>query len=886
MRRLVFGLVVLAACDTATAQPPFPSLPTPRINTVFPMGTKAGPPPEVERFGVVLKLDTEVTITGFDLDEPTGLLFSHPGIKGTYIAPPVDPKKKDPPPKVNQNTPHKFKVTVDSKVPPGTYDLRVVGKWGVSNPRAFVIGDLNDLNEKEANNDVQEAQRIEIGTTVNGIINPPTDVDYTVFAGKKGQRVIVSCLASSIGSKAGPMIEVFDSNMRRLVFNRNYRGSDAVADLTLPADGDYYVRVTQFTHTAGGPDYFYRVSISSAPWIDAVFPPVIEPGKAAQVTLYGRNLPGGQPADGLTVDGRPLEKLAVTITPPNDPTANTNLTSLVRIDPVSALQDGFSYNLKGPGGLSNSVLIYFARDKLTVKTKPNNSPQTAEAITAPSEVAGFLTKRNEKDWYSFEAKKGVPVTIELGAERIGSEGDFSFSIRDGKDPKRDLAGVQDDDNDLLHPFGFYTRSSDPSSYRFVPPEDGKYFIVVGCGESNLSGPKSSYRLRFGQPKPDFRAIVMPYSRFFPTGSSAWQGGKQAYHVWIHRIDGYTGTLAVTVEGLPAGVKAQPLSIGPAARWGILLLDIAPDAKPATTPFTVKVTGTTADDKKLVRSARPASVTWGTQVPDQGIPVVVKLDQSLVIAVRPEKALFSIKADIPNTTLKPAGGKEVKVNGPLIVLKQGDKATVPVKVDWTVPEKPNVALIPEPLLLQQQNSPIAVQVAGQPTKDKPEVIVTLDARTSAVPGSYTIVLRGNTQVQFARDPMSKQKQNLPAEAFSSPIPVLVIPNSLGKITAGPLPNNTLKLGTTTELTVKVERQYDFAGEFTVKFIPAKGATGVTAEDVTIPAGKNEVKLALVTEEEAKPGTIAGTIVVTGTYLGKYKITHEAKVSFNVAKGDKK
>ena len=48
-------------------------------------------------------------------------------------------------------------------------------------------------------------------------------------------------------------------------------------------------------YTQGGPDYFYRLSISTAPWIDAVFPPVVEAGKATQVTIYGRNLPGGQP---------------------------------------------------------------------------------------------------------------------------------------------------------------------------------------------------------------------------------------------------------------------------------------------------------------------------------------------------------------------------------------------------------------------------------------------------------------------------------------------------------------------------------------------------------------------------------------------------------------
>src|SRR5205823_5224280 len=116
--------------------------------------------------------------------------------------------------------------------------------------------------------------------------------------------------------------------------NHNYKDSDAVADVLLPADGDYYVRVSQFTYQGGGPDYFYRLTISTGPWIDAVFPPAIEPGKATSVTLYGRNLPNGQPADGFTVDGRPLEKLVVTVTPPADAAAATKLAVRTRIDPT------------------------------------------------------------------------------------------------------------------------------------------------------------------------------------------------------------------------------------------------------------------------------------------------------------------------------------------------------------------------------------------------------------------------------------------------------------------------------------------------------------------------------------------------------------------------
>jgi hypothetical protein len=144
------------------------------------------------------------------------------------------------------------------------------------------------------------------------------------------------------------------------------------------------------------------------------------------------------------------------------------------------------------------------------------------------------------------------------------------------------------------------------------------------------------------------------------------------------------------------------------------------------------------------------------------------------------------------------------------------------------------------------------------------------------------------VSFQKDPMMKQKgPNLPAESFSTPITVLVIPSSVVKLTPGALPANTLKIGTPGELTVKIERQHDYAGEVKLKFELPKGTTGVTVPDVTIPAGKDEAKLVLTAPAGTKPGAITNaTITATAMYGGKYTLTHEAKVSFTVAEEPKK
>ena len=115
-----------------------------------------------------------------------------PGFKAELMPPPPPDPKAPPRPPRQPNVPETavFKITVPADAPLGIIDVRFVGKWGVSNPRAFVVGDLPEVMEKEPNNDVPEAQRVDLNTTINGTMANATDVDYYVFTGKKGQRVL------------------------------------------------------------------------------------------------------------------------------------------------------------------------------------------------------------------------------------------------------------------------------------------------------------------------------------------------------------------------------------------------------------------------------------------------------------------------------------------------------------------------------------------------------------------------------------------------------------------------------------------------------------------------------------------------------------------------
>ncbi|MCE9531644.1 MAG: hypothetical protein K8T89_11060, partial [Planctomycetes bacterium] len=81
---------LLATISIATAQQPMPGLPLARLDSALPSGAKAG-------------TTVEVNLTGTDLEDAEALIFSHPGIKASFIdlpPPKVDPKapKKEPAP--------------------------------------------------------------------------------------------------------------------------------------------------------------------------------------------------------------------------------------------------------------------------------------------------------------------------------------------------------------------------------------------------------------------------------------------------------------------------------------------------------------------------------------------------------------------------------------------------------------------------------------------------------------------------------------------------------------------------------------------------------------------------------------------------------------------
>jgi hypothetical protein len=869
-RRLALVAVAWGiAASAALAQRNPSGLPSPRLLQVAPAGAKASS-------------SFDLVVAGRHLEEPEKLVFSHPGIRAEFVpapAPEIDPKTKKPKPVANALPAdhYRFRVTVPPDVPLGLHDVRLVNKWGVSNPRAFAVGDLNEVAEKEPNNDVDQAQWVELNTTINGVIQSPTDVDYYSFRAAKGQRVVVSCLASSIDSRLQPQLEIYSRDDQQLAANRGYSGYDAVADFTAPEDGDYQVRVYQFTHTfrqpipgnmpAGSSEYFYRLSISTAPWIDAVVPSVVEPGKTAAVTVYGRNLPGGKIDPSTASEDTVLEKATVTVSAPPDGRGRLAYSGFV--GPAQGWQDGFELRLRNAAGSSNPFLIGLARAPVVRDSGDNDTPEKAQPVTLPCEIAGQVEKRRDRDWYVFTSKRGETWNIEVISNRLGAPTYMTMLLRSAA-TKAEIYESPLNENMNLHARQFFSRSEDPPPYRFTAPADGQYQLLVASRAGDtLFGPRHTYAVRITRDEPDYRLVAISSEPETPDTPTVPAGGRQAFMVIAERSEGFPGDIVLSVEGLPPGATCPPQVLSANVRRTTLVVSAAGGAPLSVGEARIKGVAV-IDGKQVVREARPASVVWPMQ-PNTNSPAWSRLDRGLWLAVR-GNAPFA---------LTPALDKAEVV--------QGDKATVKIKVDRLWPDAKGPIQVG---LMQGQNRQAGAEVPqnlrfgnNQPVNANPgqaEVTLPLTVGNDVPPGVYNVVFRGQTQVAYNKDPKGKGKQNTFAVQPSAPLAVVVVPRSLAQLS---LSANTasVKPGAEGVVVVRVQRRYNYQGEFKVRLVLPKGDAGIEADEVTIPANQSEARLVVRALPQAKPGRNESAVVrVTALWNGKTPTVDEAKLNVNVVK----
>ncbi|MGF1578470.1 MAG: PPC domain-containing protein [Gemmataceae bacterium] len=813
-----------------------------RLDAITPTGAKAG-------------TTVEVVLRGNDLDEVKELYFSDSRIKAQYVPPPEPKDKKKKP---TTPPPPKFKITVPANVPVGKFDVRAVGKWGISNPRAFVVGALKEIIEKENNSLVTQAQPVELNSTINGSINSRTDVDYFLFEAKKGQTVTISCDASTIDSKLTPTLEVYDSNDRLLVAGSDYRDRNAVVAFTAKADGKFYARLHEPPYIAGGADYFYRLTISTGPWIDSAFPPVIQEGKSAKVTLYGKNLPGGKIIPNQEVAGSAVESAVVNIAPPDDGWK----TSKLDFDGLQLLQNcslsGFGYRVKNGNQISNPVLITYTKNPVVTEKGDNDNEAKGQEISLPTTVCGMIEDAADQDHYVFSAKKGEVYTVEGFADRFGPAMNVYLQIIQLGKNRRVLA-TYDDHNELPSNLGnlpFYTL--DPKG-RFTVPADGKYALLVQTYTSNQRyGPRFVYRIDIQKAEPDFRVLVVDNDTANIGGLTIYRGGAESVKVVVVRQEGFNGAVKLEATGLPKGVKCAPQIVGPLLKSGVLVLEAEKNAPDWAGTFRIKATAT-INGKQVVREVIPGAVVW---VAPNNVPRISRLARSFCLAVRKE-APYSLEPE------------KRKMEAPL-----GGRVEVKVKTNrqWKgFNSQVQLVRLAAPALTNGNflNTP-NVNIA----KGKNEGVIKFQIPTNSVPGTYSLVFEGRAKYQYQPNPKDKKKRNVDIYVATPPIEFEVY-NKVAEVELA-TPKVMIKAGETRDIVVKVNRLHKYDGEFTVQFISPRGVGGISVAAAKITKGKNEVKLTLKTAKNLKPLSRSDFVIRVSARVNNVTFTHEANLALTVTK----
>jgi hypothetical protein len=534
---LLSAVALLGQPAPAGAQPPVPVLPAnplaPILAPVVPLGMQRG-----------TKL--ELTLTGTNLAEPTGLWTSFPA----KVTIPTDAN--------NGKDNAKLRVVLDvpADAPLGFHSLRLATTRGMSNLRPFCIDDLPQVLEGATNHALNMAQAVPVPCVVVGRADAEVS-DYFKVSVKAGQRLSFDVLGRRLGSSFDPQLTLYDAQGRDLPGGHSNDAPGLQTDprltYTFKEAGDYIVEVRDVTYR-GGPDFHYRLRIGDFPCATTPYPLAVKRGSKASVAFAG-------PAVGNVT---PVE-----VNAPNDPSVTT-----LWLAP------------KGASGLHGWPVALALTDLNEVtEQEPNNEPAKATRVQMPCGVSGRFQEKGDIDHYVFAAKKGQRIIIEAQTLEWFSPTEVYMVLKDAKGGQ--LAAT----NPAVAPRIDYT-----------PPADGDLILSVEHRDY-WGGPEETYHLTITPPEPSFDVSVR-LDRF-----DAAPGGTFSTPIFLTRRD-YPGPIEVSVEGnqnLTGKVTiAANTPPNPALAAGTLTITVKGDAPAGPMPFVIQGKATIGG-KVVMRTASARAV---------------------------------------------------------------------------------------------------------------------------------------------------------------------------------------------------------------------------------------------------------------------------------------
>jgi hypothetical protein len=465
------------------------------------------------------------------------------------------------------------------------------GPGGLSGwPVPIALNDADEITESEPNNDIAKANRINVPGGVTGRFLEKGDVDYFVFAAKKGTRYVIAAETFEINSPA----EVY------LILKNVKNGKEAELAKSAPTapsarieyvateDGDLYVHA-EHLNFAHGPNEIYHLTVKTpAPDFDIrllLDRFDVHPGGTTLIPITSvirRDYPG--PIE-LSVAGNPGFSGTVTIPagmPPAAPPPQPG--QVIAWLPLTAKADlpmgAYELRVLAKGNANGKEFVKLADISDIVRTNmanlgfPPREMLTSMGVGVTDKPVFTLAAKAAAP----EAIRGTPANVTVAATRVmGFVEDITLAAY-GLPPNVTVA---------IKPIGKGTNDIQVQITAAPAAPTGKFKI-------NFRGAAKSMGKDFAYyATPLELTILSPFDlKVEPSPISLLPGAKAKVKVTAVRRGGFAAAIDVELKNLPPNVTAPKTPIPMGQNEAMIELSAAPTTA-AGDKADVNATGTAA-----------------------------------------------------------------------------------------------------------------------------------------------------------------------------------------------------------------------------------------------------------------------------------------------------
>ena len=495
--------------------------------------------------------DYHAVIRGITLQDTTAIWFD-----SALIHARIDHAGRDPASDPNASTPSDIvdvHVSIDSAAKPGSYLFRAVTRQGVSNAISMRVTDCRTILEPDAlTSDPSRAPRLsEFPLIVNGRIAKKGEVDYYSIDAEPGQEL--SFQAVSGFSAFDPSIAILEASgswfdprrLNRVAFNDEplYYPDFSTDALLIHcfARGGRYLVSIGSFEGHGSPNHVYQLRISIGRVPAPVFRTLPKPGW--QEHTFTRRFTTGW-----------LHELSQ------------------RGDPLPSQEPLETYRAVEASAASPTVM------------------------KVPGIVEGIISKPGETQKISFRPKEAQELALEVETPEA-SVPLFNPVVRVLDSSGREV--VTNIYTQLNNCGSFMMKTAQPKTIASFQG-DHEYTLEVHDITTDSAAPDFAYRVLIRPLAPHLGKVTLEEERV-----NLKRGSAKPLNIELEREETYSGLVALTVEGLPAGVQAvggcqpeeekPPLMNGgkvdryfPKKQKSVLLLTAAADAPLTSLPQMARV----------------------------------------------------------------------------------------------------------------------------------------------------------------------------------------------------------------------------------------------------------------------------------------------------------